>query len=494
MKYFSALIFAAVCLITAAGFSQNNAEPKPFGAVPSERQLRWHETEFYTIIHFTPTTFENKEWGYGDADPAIFNPTDFDAIQIVSAAKAAGMRGIVFVCKHHDGFCLWPTKTTDYNISKSPWQNGAGDLVWAFRDACDSLDMKFGVYVSPWDRNSAYYGKPEYVRIYREQLREIYSRYGDLFMSWHDGANGGDGFYGGSRETRNIDRKTYYGWDTTWAITRSIQPMACIFSDAGWDVRWIGNENGMAGETCWATYTPHGSDDSERPVPGDTRYKEGISGHRDGKFWIPGECDVPLRPGWFYHADQDAQVKSVADLKNIYFSSVGRGQCLDLGLSPDTRGQLHQNDVDTLAAFGKWLRGAFDENLAAKAHIKASNIRGGNKTAFGVAHLTDNSRYSYWATDDGVVSAEIILRWKKAQTFNFITLRENIKLGHRIDSVAVDIFKNGNWQQMAEVTSIGALRIIPLQKNYTAKMLRIRILKSAAEPCLSEVGVFFSEE
>jgi len=494
MKYFSIVCTAALIFLAATSFSQNDAEPKPYGPIPSERQLKWHETEFYAIIHFTPTTFENKEWGYGDADPAVFNPTDFDAFQIVAAAKAAGMKGIVFVCKHHDGFCLWPTKTTEYNISKSPWQNGAGDMVQAFRDACDSLDMKFGVYISPWDRNSAYYGKPEYVQIYREQLREIYSGYGDLFMSWHDGANGGDGFYGGARETRNIDRKIYYGWDTTWAITRAMQPMACIFSDAGWDVRWIGNENGMAGETCWATYSPHGSDDSEKPVPGDTRYKEGITGHRDGKSWMPGECDVPLRPGWFYHADQDNQVKSLDELKTIYLSSVGRGQCLDLGLSPDTRGQLHQHDVDTLAALGTWIKETFDDNLAADAKITASNVRGKNNTKFGVENLTDVCRYSYWATDDGVFSAELILRWNKAQTFNYITLRENIKLGHRIDSVAFDIIENGDWKLIAAVTSIGALRIIPLQQFYTTKKLRVRILKSAAEPCLSEIGVYVSND
>ncbi|HBG71352.1 MAG: alpha-L-fucosidase [Bacteroidetes bacterium GWF2_43_63] len=490
MRHISIFVFAALLFQAATGFSQNNVEPAPYGPVPSERQLRWHETEFYAIIHFTPTTFENKEWGYGDADPSVFDPSDFDANQIVAAAQSGGMKGIVFVCKHHDGFCLWPTKTTDYNISKSPWKGGKGNMVLEFRKACDSLDMKFGAYVSPWDRNSQYYGKPEYVRIYREQLKEIYTGYGELFMSWHDGANGGDGFYGGAKEMRNIDRKTYYGWDSTWAITRSMQPMACIFSDAGWDVRWIGNENGIAGETCWATYSPHGSDDSERPVPGDTKYKEGITGHRDGKFWIPGECDVPLRPGWFYHSDQDNQIKSVEELKYIYLCSVGRGQCLDLGLSPDTRGQLHPNDVDTLTAFGKWLIETFNENLALDAKIFASNVRGKNNKKFGVQNLTDSSRYSYWATDDEIKEAELILSWKKAQTFNFITIRENIKLGHRIDSVAFDILENGAWSEVARITSIGALRIVELDKYYTTKKLRVRILKSAAEPCVSEIGVY----
>ncbi|KAF5040421.1 Alpha-L-fucosidase [anaerobic digester metagenome] len=490
MRPFSILIFAAVIFQAATCFSQNNTEPTPYGAVPSERQLRWHETEFYAIIHFTPTTFENKEWGYGDAEPGVFNPTDFDALQIVAAAQAGGMKGIVFVCKHHDGFCLWPTSSTDYNISKSPWKDGKGNMVLEFRKACDSLDMKFGAYVSPWDRNSRYYGSPEYVRIYRQQLKEIYSGFGELFMSWHDGANGGDGFYGGANEMRNIDRKTYYGWDTTWAMTRSMQPMACIFSDAGWDVRWIGNENGEAGETCWATYTPHGSDSTGRPVPGDTKYREGISGHRDGQFWMPGECDVPLRPGWFFHADQNDQIKSLNDLKNIYLSSVGRGQCLDLGLSPDTRGQLHQNDVDTLAAFGQWLRETFDDNIAYNAKITASNVRGNNNKKFGVQNLIDSCHYSYWATDDGIHEAELIVKWEKPQRFNYVTIRENIRLGHRVDSVAIDIAVNKAWIEVARVTSIGALRIVKLDRYYQAKKLRIRILPSVAEPCISEIGVF----
>ncbi len=227
--------------------------PKPYGVLPSERQLQWHEKEMYVLVHFTPTTFENKEWGYGDADPSIFNPTQFDARQIVSAVRAGGFKGLILVAKHHDGFALWPTKTTTYNISRSPFRDGKGDMVKEFADACRAGGLSFGVYCSPWDRNSPVYGTPEYVSIYREQLRELYTNYGPLFMSWHDGANGGDGYYGGARTSRKIDRSVYYGWDTTWAMTRSLQPGAAIFSDIGWDVRWVGNERGEAAPTSWST-------------------------------------------------------------------------------------------------------------------------------------------------------------------------------------------------------------------------------------------------
>ncbi|MFT6480532.1 MAG: alpha-L-fucosidase, partial [Spirosomataceae bacterium] len=229
MKHLPILCILSTLLVNIA-FAQT--APKSYGVVPTERQLKWHETEMYSLIHFTPTTFENKEWGYGDADPTIFNPTGFDADQIVNAAKDGGMRGIIMVAKHHDGFCLWPTKTTEYNISKSPWRNGKGDMVREFEQACRKAGMKFGIYCSPWDRNNTTYGTPNYLPIYREQLRELYTNYGDIFMSWHDGANGGDGYYGGTNEARKIDNTTYYDWNTTWNdITRKLQPNATIFSD-----------------------------------------------------------------------------------------------------------------------------------------------------------------------------------------------------------------------------------------------------------------------
>ncbi|HWZ36647.1 MAG TPA: alpha-L-fucosidase [Mucilaginibacter sp.] len=483
------LITALLSSIGLAGFSQS--APKPYGALPTERQLRWHETEMYCLIHFGPDTYTDKEWGYGDEDPSIVNPTKFSAMQIVGAAKAGGFKGVIVVAKHHDGFCLWPTKTTEHNISKSPYKNGKGDILREYREACDKLGMKMGVYCSPWDRNSPLYGKPEYVtEVYRKQLQELYSNYGPLFEVWHDGANGGDGFYGGAKEKRNIDRSTYYGWDITWGIARKLQPGATIFGDVGPDVRWVGNERGMAGETCWATYTPHAPVEGKEPGNGFTKDKEGTEGHRDGKYWMPAECDVALRPGWFYHADQDDKVKSPATLLDLYYKSVGRGAGLDLGLSPNRLGLLADGDVKSLAAFGNILRETFKTNLAKGATLTASDIRGKNKLKFGPANLLDADRYTYWATDDNVTTPELTIDLHQPKTFNIVRLRENIKLGQRIDAVAIDAWKAGKWEEVGAATSIGGNRLIRLKDDVTTAKVRLRITAAAACPALSDFGLF----
>ncbi|MBZ5585749.1 MAG: alpha-L-fucosidase, partial [Acidobacteriia bacterium] len=228
--------------------------PAPFGALPSGRQLLWHEMEFYGFLHFTINTFTDKEWGYGDEDPKLFNPTAFDAGAIVLGLKAAGMKGMILTAKHHDGFCLWPTKTTERSVRASGWRDGKGDVVKEISEAARRHGLKFGVYLSPWDRSHPEYGKPGYVRVYREQLRELLTGYGPIFEVWHDGANGGDGYYGGAREKRTIDKRTYYDWPGTWDMVRSLQPNAVVFSDVGPDIRWVGNERGYANDTCWETY------------------------------------------------------------------------------------------------------------------------------------------------------------------------------------------------------------------------------------------------
>lgn len=500
-------VFAFCLCLSSASIAQIEA-PKPYGVLPSERQLKWQETEMYCLIHFTPTTFQNKEWGYGDAEPSLFNPTKFNALQIVQAAKAGGFKGIIAVAKHHDGFALWPTKTSDYNISKSNWRNGKGDMVKDFQLAAKKQGLKFGVYCSPWDRNNPNYGSPAYIEVYRSQLKELYNNYGELFISWHDGANGGDGYYGGKKEKRKVDQSNYYDWHNTWAnITRKMQPNAVIFSDVGLDVRWLGNEKGLAPETSWSTITIQGK--NEKPaMPGFMDEANLGSGTRSGEKWIPFEADVALRPGWFYHKDQDNKVKSVAQLFDIYCSSVGRGGSLDLGLSPTTEGLLHQNDVDTLAKFGAMLKKVFAHNHAKQAKITLSNVRGGmafllssgnppslleardkGLLLYGAANLTDADRYSCWATDDMIHKATAELQFEKPVNFSIIQLRENIKLGQRIDSVRVEVYKNNNWVQIAKATSIGANRIIRLPQPETADQLRIKFY---APVCIavSELGLY----
>jgi len=487
MKYFLLpVLIICRCFTTIA-----QPAPKPYGPLPAERQLKWQETEMYCIIHFGPDTYTNKEWGYGDEDPQIFNPTQFSAMQIVGAAKAGGFKGIVVVAKHHDGFCLWPTKTTEHNISKSPYKNGKGDILQEYRDACNKLGMKMGVYCSPWDRNNPLYGKTQYVTdVYRKQLEELYTNYGPIFISWFDGANGGDGYYGGAREVRKIDRSTYYGWDTTWAIPRKLAPGAVLFGDVGPDVRWVGNEEGHAGATCWATYTPHAPDAGKQPGNGYTKDYEGTEGQRDGQFWMPAECDVPLRPGWFYHADQDGKVKTPDSLLNLYYKSVGRGACLDLGLSPDRLGQLFDSDVRSLEVFGDILKGIFSVNLAKGSTLTASNVRGGNKAKFGPQHLLDDDRYTYWATDDNIKTPSLIINMHVIKTFNVIRLRENIKLGQRIDAVAIDASIDGKWQQIATASSIGGNRLIKLSAEVKASKIRLRITKAPVCIALSDFGLF----
>ncbi|GAB3905159.1 hypothetical protein GCM10028826_07110 [Mucilaginibacter boryungensis] len=453
--------------------------------------MAWQETEMYCLIHFGPDTFTDKEWGYGDEDPSIFNPTNFNAMQIVGAAKAGGFKGIIVVAKHHDGFCLWPTKTTEHNISHSPYKNGKGDILREYREACDKLGMKMGVYCSPWDRNSPLYGKPEYVTdVYRKQLTELYTNYGPLFIVWHDGANGGDGYYGGAKEVRKIDRSTYYGWEITWGLARKLQPGAAIFGDVGPDVRWVGNEKGQAGETYWATYTPHAPEEGKTPGNGFVKDWEGTAGQRNGKYWMPAECDVPLRPGWFYHQSQDEKVKTPDSLFNLYFKSVGRGACLDLGLAPDKSGNLYSRDVVSLRVFGELLHNTFKTNLANGAKLTASNIRGNNKAKYGPQFLLDANRYSCWATDDHVKTPQLLVDLRTPKTFDIIQLRENIKLGQRIDSVAIDVMRDNKWKQIAATTSIGANKLIRLPDVVTARKVRLRITGSHACIALSDFDLY----
>lgn len=480
------------CADLGSVYAQNSKvlEPMPYGPIPTTRQLQWQETEVYSLIHYSPTTYQNKDWGYGDADPMIFAPKAFDANQIAQAAKDGGLGGLVFVAKHHDGFALWPTKSTEYNIGASPWKDGKGDMVKEFAEASRKVGLKFGVYCSPWDRNAASYGQPEYVKMYRQQISELYSNYGDLFITWHDGANGGDGYYGGARERREIDRTNYYDWLKTWGtITRLKQPNAAIFSDIGPDVRWVGNEKGFAPETSWGTITFRSRKIGQEPMPGIIDESNLGTGDRNGKAWVPAECDVPLRISWFYHPEEDNQVKSAEELFDLYCRSVGRGACLDLGLAPNLDGRLHANDVAALKQFGDLVKQTFAKNLAADAEIKASGIRGNDKVHYGTAKLQDKDRYSYWATDDQDIKPILELNLGSNQRFDLIQLRENIKLGQRIDRVYVDVWEADGWNQIADVTSIGANRIIRLKEPVQADRIRFRFA-GPVSIALSEVGLY----
>ncbi len=462
--------------------------PSPYGALPSARQLLWHEMEFYGFLHFTVNTFTDKEWGYGDEDPSLFNPTQFDADRIVETLAASGMKGVILTCKHHDGFCLWPTKTTEHCIRNSKWMGGKGDVVRDLSTAAQRHGMKFGVYLSPWDRNNAQYSKAEYIDTYRQQLRELLTGYGPIYEVWHDGANGGDGFYGGAREKRQIDRRNYYGWPKTWDMVRSLQPNAVIFSDVGPDIRWVGNEKGFANETCWATFDPVGTDGGSA-APGDVREKESPTGTRNGKQWLPPECDVSIRPGWFWHERENDKVKTPEALMDLYFKSVGRGGSFLLNVPPDRRGLIHEADAKSLRAFGEMLRSGFASNLATGGSVKASNVRGKN-SAFAGANLLDGKRSTYWATDDSITQPDIVVELQRPASFNVIRLREAIQLGQRVEAVALDSWQDGSWREFAQATSIGSCRLVRVEKPLTTTRVRLRIMKSPVALALSELALF----
>ena len=468
-------------LAAAALHAAPSAEPAACGAVPSDRQLAWHELEFYGFVHFTVNTFTDKEWGFGDESPEVFNPADFDAAQIARTAKEAGMRGLILTAKHHDGFCLWPSRHTDHSIAHSPYRGGQGDIVGELAAACRAQGLKFGVYLSPWDRNRADYGRPSYLDYYRAQLTELLTNYGDIFEVWFDGANGGDGYYGGAREKRIIDARTYYGWSETWALVRRLQPQAVMFSDGGPDVRWVGNERGIAGDPCWATI------DAQGLAPGAADPAHLNRGDRHGTHWLPAECDVSIRPGWFYHATEDAAVKTGAQLMELYFASVGRGGSLLLNLPPDRRGRIPEADVAALRDFRARREAMFAHDLAAGAAAIASNVRG-DDARFSAAHLTDGDAATYWAADDGVTQAEVMLDLGREQTFDVASLREAIRLGQRVDRFALDVWRDGRWTEVAAGPGIGARRLVRFAP-VTAQRVRLRV-EAAACPALTEFALY----
>ena len=445
-------------LLGAASGAAAAGKPAAYGATPSARQLAWHRMEFYGFLHFTMNTFTDKEWGYGDEDPNLFHPSAFDPDAIAAALAASGMKGVILTCKHHDGFCLWPTRTTRHSVAASSWMDGKGDVVRSIAHAARRHGLKFGVYLSPWDRNSPFYGKPEYVDIYRAQLRELLTGYGEIFEVWHDGANGGDGYYGGAREKRLIDKQTYYGWPATWAMVRELQPGAVIFSDVGPDIRWVGNEKGYANETCWATYDPVGVN-GDQAAPGYSRSKEGMSGHRNGKQWMPAECDVSIRPGWFWHERENDRVKTPRQLLDLYYRSVGRGASFLLNVPPDRRGVLHESDVASLRGLGELLNGTFGTGLAKRAQRRNTE-------------------------------REIVLDLGKPAAFNVVRLREQIDLGQRVDAFALDAWSDGAWKTAGEGTSIGACRILRMEQPLETARVRLRITQSAAAPQIAEFGLF----
>jgi alpha-L-fucosidase len=475
-------VLAATLVMSA---QRTVSPPAPAGAVPSARQLAWHDLQFYGFIHFTVNTFTDKEWGYGDEPESLFNPTALDARQWARVARDAGMKGLIITAKHHDGFCLWPSQFTTHSVKGSPWRDGRGDVVGELAQACREYGLKLGIYLSPWDRNHAEYGRPAYLDYYRKQLRELLTRYGPVFEVWFDGANGGDGYYGGVRETRRIDNTTYYDWDNTRAIVRELQPQAVMFSDAGPDVRWVGNERGVAFETSWYAINRAGI------FPGDPTYVRKAAGRPDGTDWVPPEVDVSIRPGWFYHAAEDAKVKTVDQLVSIYEQSIGRGANLLLNLPPDRRGLIPDTDVERLTAFARRIESTYRTDLARQAGATSEQTRGGASSPFAAARVNDGDPQSYWATDDGVTAGTVTLAWPAAVTLDRMVLGEAIALGQRVSAWTVEVEVNGAWTPVASGTTIGARRIATFAPVTTAR-LRVSITNALACPTLTTVSAYLA--
>lgn len=474
----------SLSIVIPAVLAEEVKPPKPFGAVPTEQHLAWHELEYYGFIHFTINTFTDREWGGGDESPALFNPTEMDAEQWARVAKESGMQALILTAKHHDGFCLWPSQYTEHSVKNCPWKDGKGDVVKDVSEACRKYGLKFGAYLSPWDRNHAEYARAAYVEYYRNQTRELMTGYGEVFETWYDGANGGSGYYGGARENRRIDRNTYYDWPNTWKLVRELQPGCIRFSDAGPDIRWVGNERGFGYDPNWATF------DCEGRWPGVTVRESLWHGDKGGTHWVPAEVDVSIRPGWFWHESQNDKVKTLEQLLDIYYASVGLGCNLLLNVPPDRRGLFHEIDVERLGELGHVLQKTFKTDLAKGKSATADNVRGA-ADCFGPQLLTDGDRNTYWAANNDVRQATLEVDFGEPVEFDRVRLQEYIQLGQRVESFEIEARVDGNWQQIGKGATIGPRRILRTPR-VRADRLRVKLTSCLACPTLSAIEVYSS--
>ena len=437
------------------------AQIAPCGPLPNANQLRWQDMEMYAFIHYSLNTYTDQEWGFGNEDPKLFNPSSLDCRQWARVCKQSGMRGIIFTAKHHCGFCMWPSAYTEYSVKNSPWKDGKGDVVRELAEACREEGLEFAVYLSPWDRNHPEYGRPEYVTYFRNQLRELLTNYGDIFEVWFDGANGGDGWYGGANETRKIDRTTYYEWPETYKMIRELQPKCLIWNDGSdrGDLRWVGTEAGNVGETNWSLLYHDGE------VP----YQMLHYGVEQGDVWCPGETNTSIRPGWFYHDAENEHVKSLSKLMDTYYKSVGRNSTLLLNFPIAPNGRIHPNDSLRGIAFKKMI-----DEVFVKGKVVSKMKQSGPST---------------------------ILDFGKPTSINRFLAEEDIAQGQRVRKFSLEAEVDGKWLPLKDalvdegdgLTTIGHRRIICFPTIKTTK-LRFTILDSKCEPIIKKLDVYLAPE
>ncbi len=441
------ILLSGMLLMAFVSWAQELPKPTP-------QQLRWQQLETTAFIHFTVNTFTGKEWGDGTESPSIFNPVEFDAREMVRILKETGFKMAIITAKHHDGFCLWPSAYTEHSVKNSPWRDGKGDMVKEIEEACREYGIEFGFYLSPWDRNHPSYGTPEYNNYYKNQLRELLTNYGEIAEVWFDGAKGEDA------------KDMEYDFDGYWQLVRELQPNAIMFSDVGPDVRWVGNETGNAGETCWSTINI-----APENAPGKMSPTYLNVGDPEGEFWLPAETDVSIRPGWFYHEKEDSLVRSGKNLVDLYYKSVGRNSLLLLNIPPNKKGRFSEIDVKSLYDFRSILDETFKTNLA-EGRVDET--------------LTDKRLDSYITLQDG---KPYELKFRKKITFYRVALQENIAEGQRNKEALLEYWDGKNWTIITKFTTIGHKRLLRIPTIKTNK-IRITVLESLQPVQLAEVGFY----
>lgn len=466
---------------------------KAANLVPSERQLSWQELEFTCFICLGVNTFTDREWGTGKEDSAVFNPTQLDARQWCQVAKNAGMKLMLLTCKHHDGFCLWPSEYTDFSVASSPWKNGNGDVLKELAEACKEFGLKLGVYLSPWDMNQSTYGTDAYNDFFVNQLTELLTNYGAVAEVWFDGANG-EGLNGG---------KQVYDWERYYQTVRRLRPDAVI-AIMGPDVRWVGTETGYGRETEWSVVPTSEKEQAKIAensqqlagsgtfIPSGDRMAEDLGSREkilnaDGLVWYPSEVDVSIRPGWYYHAREDSLVKSPEKLVDIYYSSLGRNSLLLLNLPPDKRGLIHENDIKSLMGMKDIIDRTFQTNLMEGAYVIAESTN-----LHPASNIIDGNKNTCWSINNNLPDKKIEFDLKRVKVFDRVLLQENIRNGQRIEKFSLESLQNEKWEQFAQGTTIGYKRMLRFDE-VKAQKVRLIIHSSRDVPEISEIGLYKSQ-